>query len=102
MGDEGGKKCTGGVEFKVFLEVGVAEVALGRLVSLQLLLLGWAGGYLCIYVYDNIIASVRHRWATKLRGLVRYGEKLQVVEAGVSFTELLRLNLHLIADGTLR
>lgn len=67
------------MEFKVLLEVGVAEVALGRVVSLQLLLLGWAGGYLCIYVYDNIIASVCHCWATKLRESVRYIEELSLL-----------------------
>jgi len=40
-------------------------------VSRWVLLLRWAGGYLCVYVYDDIIASVRHGWATKLREVMR-------------------------------
>jgi len=33
----------------------------------------WGGlkGYLCVYVYDDIIASIRHGWATKLREVMR-------------------------------
>lgn len=53
-----GEKCTGGVEFEIFLEVGMAEVAL-EVVSRRMNE-GCETNHLRIHVYDNVVTSVRH------------------------------------------
>ena len=58
MGEGGG--VTGGVEFEVFVEIGVAKVALWDCVSEEGIGGWWGGGYLCIYVDDDIVAAVCH------------------------------------------